>query len=179
MSLIEKLKAGKRHIRKMKFPGTDIEIGIQVLNEAELQASIFETERHFKNAGIEISATTIGIYDKEQITQTLFRAIVEPSKPNQNGTYNKLFSNVDDLRALFFSQDIKDELVEVYNELQKEVSPSVHQMSEAELETIFETVKKNPDSGMNLSSFTLKQLLRFMVSRESTSPKDNGSISTS
>ncbi len=166
--LIEKLKAGKRYIRKMKFPGTDIEIGIQALNEDNLQQALFDTERHFKSAGIEVSTTTIGAYEKELITQTLLLALVDPSKPQQNGTYPQLFTSADNLRSTFVSQAVKDELVEAYNDLQNEVNPKLSAMSDAEIVALWDTVKKNPDSLTSLSSDTLRQLLRFTASRQSS-----------
>lgn len=179
MSLIEKLKAGKRNIRQIPWPGTDTNIGLTVLTESELQEAVFETERLFKKSGIEVSATTLGAYEKELSTQTLFRAIVDPDQPRPDGTWARLFTSIVDLKALFTAPAIKDNLIAEYNALEEECNPSPSVLSETELMTLFETVKKSPDSGTSLSSSSQRQLIAFMASRLSNSPKDSGSTSTS
>jgi hypothetical protein len=172
MDIVAKLKAGKKNVRKMKWPGTDIDIGLRVLSEAEIQEAAFETERHFKKAGIEVSVQTAIIYDKEQITQTLFQALVNPERTE------RLFTRADDLRGIFTAPEIKDALVAEFNDLMAECSPSPKTLAEEELKLLFDEVKKNPRSGMNLSLNSLRQLLIFSASQAAASPKDSGSGST-
>lgn len=178
MSLLQKLQAGKRNVRRVKFPGTEVEIGITVLTESEMQEAVFEAERLFKKCGIEVSATTLGTYEKELSTQTLFRAIVDPGQPKPDGSCARLFGKIEDLKALFTAPKIKDELIVEYNSLEEECNPSPNLLSEPELMAIFETVKKKPDGRISLSSSTQRQLIVFMASLLSASPKDSGAIST-
>jgi hypothetical protein len=138
--LIEKLKAGKRNMRTLAYPGTENEIGITVLSEAETRDAIFATERVFKEAEIEVSAMTVSAYTAENNTQVLFRAIVDPKRQKKDGTYERLFKDVDEFRSLLRREE-KEILIEEYNAFEKECSPV--DPSEEELEALSEEVKKN------------------------------------
>src|SRR5450759_4032023 len=110
MDLIEKLKAGKRNIKTIKFPGTDDIIGLAVLTEAETQEALFAAERLFKENQIEISATTISAYNSEANTQTLVRALVNPAKKKEDGTYEQYFESIGEFRSLIL-RETKDLLI--------------------------------------------------------------------
>ena len=166
-------------MKLVSWPGADLQICITVLTEMELQEAVFETERHFKKSGIEVSATTLGAYEKEISSQTLFRAIVDPEQPKTDGSCARLFGKIEDLKALFTAPGIKDELISEYNALEEECNPNPKLLSETELLAIWDTVKKSPDSGKDLSSSTLKQLIAFMASQPAISPKDSGFTSIS
>ena len=176
-SLVDKLKAGKRNVSLLKYPGTDDDIGITVLTEAEHQETIFAAERVFKDACIEISATTLAAYNAELNTQTLFRAIVDPAKKSKDGICERYFRSVDELRGVL-QREAKETLIEAYNAVDDECNPSPERLSEERLEAIFSEVKKNPISGRDLSLTTLRELIIYLASRPSISPKDNGSISS-
>jgi hypothetical protein len=176
MDLIEKLKAGKRNIKEIKFPGTDETIGIAVLTEAETQEALFATERLFKEKGIEVSATIVSAYNSEANTQTLFRALVNPAKKKEDGTFEQYFSSIDEFRSLI-GREAKDILIEEYNSFEEEISPSPLKLSEKALERIFTEVKKNPMLGNALSLNTLRQLTMYLVNQVSILQKDNGSTS--
>ncbi len=178
MSLIEKLKAGKRNIQVIKFPGTDEDVGITVLTEGEAQEAMFAAEQLYKEAKIEVSGVTIGGYTSEQSTQILARALVNPARKKQDGSSEPYFKSAGELRALL-RRDAKDILIEEYNRFEEETSPSPLKISAEEMESILEEVKKNPEAIGNVSSFsTLRELLLFTVSRLSTLQKDSGSTST-
>ena len=74
MSLLEKLKAGKKNKKTIKYPGTDQDIVVSILSEADIQIAHFEAERLFKKNGIEVSMSTVDAYEAEKTTQILFRA---------------------------------------------------------------------------------------------------------
>jgi len=162
MDLIEKLKAGKRNIKTIKFPGTDDIIGLAVLTEAETQEALFAAERLFKENQIEISATTISAYNSEANTQTLFRALVNPAKKKEDGTYEQYFESIGEFRSLIL-RETKDLLIDEYNAWAEEVSPSPLQLSDKELEAIFAEVKKSPISGNALNLSMLRQLTIYLA----------------
>lgn len=159
-SLLEKLKGGKRNTRKIKFPGTDQDMVLRVLSNAEIQEALFATENRFKAKKIKISSTTVEAYEDENATQILFRALRDPQDPDR-----PFAENADELRKLL-TRDEKDILVDAYNGLEKEVSPSVTKLSEKELEDLFEGLKKTPENGNNLSFSTLKRLIIYLASRQ-------------
>jgi hypothetical protein len=177
MGLIEKLKAGKRNIKIMPFPGTDENIGLCVLTEAETQEALFATEKYFKQNDVEVSAMLVTSYNSEANTQTLFRAIVDPARQDTNGSYERYFKNIDEFRKLI-GREAKDILIEEYNAFEEECSPSPLNLTEEELEKIIAEVKKSPTSGNDLSFRTLKKLTMYLVDRLSSLQKDNGSTSS-
>ncbi len=159
MSLLEKLKGGKRNTRKIPFPGTDQDVALQVLSNAEKQDALFATEDLFKKKGIRISTTTVEAYEDENATQILARALRDPQDPE-----TPFSGNADELRTLLTTGE-KDLLVEAYDSFEKEVSPSAKDLTEAELEELVDTLKKTPGFGSSLSSPTLRQLTMYSVNR--------------
>lgn len=177
MGLLEKLKAGKKNIKIIKFPGTDEDIGITVLTEAETQDAVFAAERFFKESGIEVSATTIGAYQSELNTQILLRCLVDPSKKKKDGTYEGFFKDTKEFKSLL-AKEAKDILVEEYNGFESECSPSPLKMTDDEFDRLFDELKKSPQTvGSSLSLKTLKGLIIYLAVRPATSPKDSGSTS--
>lgn len=159
ISLLEKLKAGKRNVRVIKFPGADQDVAIQALSNADLQDSLFATENYFRDKDIEVGSTTIEAYEDENSTQILFRALRDPEEPSR-----PFASTVDQLRNLI-SRDEKDILIEQYNDFEKEVSPKERDLSEDEMDALFEELKKTPETGNDLSSAMLKRLIVYLASR--------------
>lgn len=177
MGLIEKLKAGKNNVRIIKFPGTDEDIGITVLTEAETQDAVFAAERVFKDAGIEVSATTIGAYQSELNTQILFRCLANPEKKKPDGTRERFFKDLREFKSLL-AREVKDSLIEEYNSFESECSPSPLKMTEDEFDRLFDELKKSPQTvGKGLNLKTAKGLIIYLASRPAILPKVSGSIS--
>lgn len=177
MDLLEKLKAGKRNIKEVPFPGQDDKVGVTVLTEAEVQDATFATERLFKANDIAVSATTVGAYNAELNTQILFRALVDPEKRKKDGSYERIFKTVDELRGLIRG-GAKDGLIEEYNSFEEECNPSPLRMTDDEFESLFESLKKSPETiGSSLNLKTLRGLIIYLANRPSTSQKGSGSTS--
>lgn len=177
MSLIEKLKAGKRNIKIIRFPGTDEDIGVTVLSEAEIQDATFETERLFKENGIEISASTLNTYNSELATRILFRVLVDVNKKMSDGQPEQFFNSIIEFKKLL-TRDAKGILIEEYNAFEDECSPSPLKMGDDDFERLFESLKKNPKViGRDLSFRMLKGLIIYLAGLHVKSQKDSGSIS--
>jgi hypothetical protein len=160
MSLIEKLKAGKKNTKVIKYPGTDEDVCMQILSNEDLQAAAFATEHHFKQAGIEVNQVTMDSYDDERTTQILFRVLREPADPKKG-----IAATVDELRR-HITQEEKEVLVREFSEFRQECSPDFRGMSNEEFETLWKDLKKNPETLLSFSSSTmLKGLLLYLASR--------------
>jgi len=146
----------------IKFPGTDQNAALRVLSNADIQDAVFATENHFKTKKMEISTTTIEAYEDENTTQVMFRALRNPDNPDQ-----PFATSVDELRSLL-TRDEKDILVEQYNEFEKEVSPSTETLTNAEMDDLFATLKKKPETGSALNSATLRKLIIYLASLPQT-----------
>ena len=177
MSLIEKLKAGKKNVKVISWPGTGDRIGVSILTEAETQEAVFETERLFRKHGIEYSFAVSDAYQAERNTQTLARALVDPEKRGPGGDPVRLFRNADELRALPDFAPAKGELIEEYNDWDQECNPSARDLTQEQYGKLFDEVKKNPSILSDFNSRTLRGLITFSASRPATSPPDSGSTS--
>ncbi|MBN2427106.1 MAG: hypothetical protein JXK94_02090 [Deltaproteobacteria bacterium] len=172
MSLLERLKAGIKNTKNIPFPGTDQEVTLRVLSNAELQEAHFAAERHFKKAEIEPGMTTIDAYEDEKTTQILFRALRDPEEPA-----NGIASSASEFRGLLNRQE-KDALVDEYTAFEMECSPRTEDMTEQEIGSLIEDVKKNPQTLGSVSNITTaRKLIAFLVSRLPPSQKDSGSSS--
>lgn len=171
MSLIEKLKAGKRNTRTITWPGRTEKIMFQILTEQEVEEAQFEVERRFKSQGIEFSASTVDAYQAAQNTAFLARAIVDPE------TSKRMFKSTDELAQLPGFAAAKQIFIEEFNALDKECNPSLKTISEEEYEKLFTEVKKTPSTLNSLNSTMLIGLLGYLASRPAISPADSGSTS--
>ncbi len=171
MSLLQRLKAGTENKNRIKFPGTEEDVKIGVLSDAERQSAHFETERLFKKNEIEPSMVTVEAYESEKTTQLLYRALTDTDG-------NPSAKDIDEFRALI-TKDEKDILVDEYESWEMECSPSPRQMTDAELDEIIEALKKRPEEilGSVLSITTAKRLIISLANRLATLQTDSGSTS--
>ncbi len=174
MSLLEKIKAGKRHARVIKFPGSDEDVALQVLSNHDIQEAVFAAENLFKRAGMEITGSTMDAYEDERTTQILFRALRDPADPKK-----PFASNVDELRKGLTKAE-KEVLVREYYDHERECSPDFAHIPDEEFEEIWAELKKNPQTLSSVSSSTmLRGLLTYLASLPSNSPTDSGFTSSS
>lgn len=164
VDIIAGLKAGKNRIKIIKFPGTDDDIGISVLTESEVQEAAFAADMLFKAKSIEINDATANMYNAEVSSQVLCRALVKPDVKKPDGSYERLFKNVDEWKALV-SRGVKDILTDEYNAFENEVNPSPIKLSEEEFAAIFEALKKSPENGNALSFRMQSALITYLASR--------------
>ena len=170
MSVIEKLKAGSRHIKTIKYPGTEKDIALKALSNAELQEAVFAAERHFQKENISTAGSSQDAYADERTTQILFRALRDPED-----TKKPVASSADELRKALKPAE-KDWLVAEYNAFQEECAPQLKEMTDEQFEEIWASLKKSPETVSScLSSGALKRLLLYLASRPESSPTDNGS----
>ncbi len=172
-SLLERLKAGKRNVRIIDFPGAaDARVALRVLSTQELQDAAIATEELFKARGVEIGVGVIDAYQGERSTQILFRALRDPDDPNK-----PFAATVDELRGQLMRGEM-DALEAAYSDFQAECSPDMAEMSAADFEKIWDELKKSPRAHMSgLSSATLRGLITFLASRQQSSPTGSGSTS--
>jgi len=158
MSFFEKLKRGCKNYRKIKYPGTEQEIVIIVLSNAEFQDAIIEAENYFKGKNITPSKEML---DDEIATQILARALRD-----SNNIQKYLVKNSDELR-MHITRAEKNSLVEEYNALELECSPNLNTITDEEFSKIWEDIKKNPETLLSdLSLNTLRRLLLYLANQQ-------------
>lgn len=155
--LLERLKAGTNNRKTIRFPGSDMDVTISVLSEAQRQEAHFETEQYFKRKSIETSMVTIDAYEAEKSLRMVYKAL-------SDGEGEPLARTIERFRGLL-TVDEKNTLVDEYLAFEKDCSAG-YGLSEGEIDAILDDVKKNPTAIGSVSSIGIaRQLITFLVNR--------------
>lgn len=173
-NLLDRIKAGARNTRTIKFPGTDQDVVIRVLSKAQIQEARFAADETFSKRGVEPGLMTADEYEEERTNQMLYLALRDPADPAA-----PIASSAAAFKALV-TLDEMDALAAAYRAFEHECSPDPEQLTAAELEALIEDLKKTPEqTAGSVSSITIaRQLLASLASRLESSRKDSGSTST-
>lgn len=158
MDLIDKIKAGSNFKKRFKWPGTDIDIAIRVLNEGDYLKSTLDTDEIF-NKGVGLA--NVEEYQAEKSTQLLYRGCIDPD------TGKQIFGNITEFREVL-TPEIKQELDKYLDEVHSEVSPKAKELDEKEVDAFYQAIKKNcQETLLNISSIPmLKRLITIMASSQ-------------
>jgi len=156
-NMLAKLKAGIKNRKTIKFPGTDQDVVLRVLSEAELQDAALAADQHFKAKKVDIGFSTADELEAEQTLQVIYRSIKDASG-------NPIVDSVDEFRNLITSEE-KSILTENYQSLEQECSP--REMSAKKFDDLLENVKKNPEMTVGSVSniTTARRLIICLVSQ--------------
>ena len=135
--LLERLKAGTNNRKTIRFPGSDMDVTISVLSEAQRQEAHFETEQYFKRKSIETSMVTIDAYEAEKSLRMVYKAL-------SDGEGEPLARTIERFRGLL-TVDEKNTLVDEYLAFEKDCSAG-YGLSEGEIDAILDDVKKKSHS---------------------------------
>lgn len=151
--LLTRLKAGRSAIRRVNL-ADDVIVGLRLLTDQDYLEAGVAAEEAMKARKIEVSVSSAELFEHEQTSQFLARAVVDPD------TGERLFQTAEALRkALTRSQ--KSALVAAYLEHEKTYAPSEGNLGEAEFQKLLEAVKKTPETATlnDLSFDTLRRLI--------------------
>jgi hypothetical protein len=155
MNLLEKLRSGKSVIKTVTLNGVDF--GLRLLSENDYLEAGLAVIDFFKARKIDdVNIANADLFEDEKTIQLLFRALVMP------GSGDPVTESVLLLRKSLDRED-KAYLIKQYLEFEKEYSPMAgYNMPEAEFETLFDTLKKTPET-VNLSALNSETLRRLLV----------------
>jgi len=160
MDLLDKIKAGSGFKKRFKWPGTDIDISIRVLNEGDYLKSTQETDEIFNKS---VGLANVEEYQAEKSTQLLFRSCVDPD------TGKQIFGNITEFREVL-TPEIKQELDKYLDEVHSEIAPKSKELDEKEVDAFYQDIKKNCQETLSsISSIPmLKRLITILVGLQST-----------
>lgn len=152
------LRAGVRMRKTIPFPGTQQQVDLKVLTNAEEQDAEFAAENVFKTAKIGIEFHNVNNFNHEITVQKLYRSLRE------TGTDHPIAASITDFKSNITPIEC-DLLVEELNAFLEEFNPSPMTMTAEEFDGVVEGLKKNPSQTIgNISSFaTLKRLALCLV----------------
>lgn len=151
----------------------DVFVGIRVLTHDEIMRA--------SNIGREKANKSLtNANEDEQIKfasrEILFNAVVKATNDTECSS-EAFFSNAEEVGEL--TLDEINLLLEHYNEVQQKFIPQQDLNSPEEFDALIEDLKKKPQIGMSLSTYTLRMVLLYSVARLQNLQKDSDSISSS
>lgn len=163
MSLIERIYAGKRNFRVILWPGSSMRAKLRILGRGEIQEAQRAAHDHFKT--LELSPDELHnmeSYEDEKTIQILYRSLASAEAEEEG---KPIADSIDEFRILLSRRD-QMALVHEYELLEDECAPDVDRMSETQLGSFIEVLKKNPEE--TLSSVRdiafARRLLRSLAS---------------
>lgn len=169
-TLLEKLKAGTSNQKVIKWPGTECNVSIRVLNEQDQIEATMATDAIYTAANVKVSFENSDAYDAEKNNQLLFRALMDPL------TKKPITSTMEQFRQLL-STGVRAVLIDEVFSWQEECSPSPD-LAPDKYDTLLEAVKKNAEAVfmMPLNISLAKRLIRSLVAEVCSLQTANGSI---
>jgi hypothetical protein len=171
--MLKMLKAGQANRRRVQWPGTDTDIELRLLSNAQISEASLAADALYNKQGVSVQLHNLDDWRREMTIQQLFRACVEP------GTDTPVAATVAEFRELC-SRTEADLLVQEYEALEQQTNPSPQEMSADEFDALLEQVKKKPQQTIGSISniATLRRLSTCLASLLWTSPKASGATSS-
>ncbi|MFA6688871.1 MAG: hypothetical protein WCS18_05265 [Sphaerochaetaceae bacterium] len=158
--LVDVIRAGALSKRKtIQWPGyPDVRVTLRLLSASETREARLKNQEEWDKAKVEVTALNITDFKAQEAAHGLVKAILleDGSAP--------VFRGVEQLRASV-SDDELTALAQEYSNFADECDPSLTHMSDEDVTTLFEALKKTPDliRGKVKNLDTALRLLRISV----------------
>ena len=146
MSFVDRIYSGKRNFRIILWPGSSQRAKMRILGRGEILESQRAAHDHFKT--LELSPDELHNmepFEDEKTIQMLYRSLSSADAEDEG---KPIADSVDEFRILLTRRDqmaLRDE----YELLEDECAPDVDRMSEQQLESFIEALKKKPDETLS------------------------------
>lgn len=170
--LLLRIKQGVKNYKTIPFPGAEKNVCLRLLSEKDTFEAVAAADQLFKANRLEIAFHNVNAYENEKAVQMLYRALRDPD------SNEPVASSITEFRKLLTNED-RNLLIEEYNSLVEECSPSPKNMTAEEYDRLVEMLKKNPAEiiGNCSSLLTLKRLSLFLAEQLQNLQKDSGPTS--
>ena len=176
--LAARLRAARTLRRKVRFPGTDIEIAIQVLSAAEQAESEVAALEAVRAIGIDDGKpgpNHLDLIGFHVTKQTLARALYETDRPDAP----RLFASADDLEGAITTDELHA-LGALYTDARQALDPRPEELPSELLEEFIEAAKKKAETHWRvLVSAWPRSWLLSLVDQHATSLSSSSSTSGS
>lgn len=152
MSLLEKLKAGIKNSKEIIFH--DASLRMRILSEAELQQCRIDAQAYAAKKGMDEET----LYGEIAVRQ-LYISLTDIDN-------NKITDSLENFRSGITRVE-KEYFIDEYLSLEKEGSPSLSAINQAEFDSILIELKKSPNLVLNRSNINLlRRLIRFLENQQ-------------
>lgn len=166
--LAARIRAARNLRRAIRWPGTDIEIGVRILSRQDLAEAQAAAALIVKGRGIDESKMTVDQANRvgaEYTVQVLWRALYESPAPDAP----RLFATAADLDAEATEDEVFS-LLSAYDEFRVEMDPELEELPAQQWEAFVESVKKKEASrSSSIASSMPRPWLLSLVSRLASS----------
>jgi hypothetical protein len=151
MSILQKIKNGKRNYKLVDFPGTNEKVAISILSSAEMTDCKVKSDKYIEE---------LNVKDDDFKDIILQQYVVYNCLRDKDDTNKKLAESIEEIRNLDNVELIY--LMSQYNLLVQETSPFLASVTEEQFEMLKKTLEKM--NWKDLSGESLLSLRNFLMS---------------
>lgn len=151
MSLLDKIKNGKKNYKVINFPGSDEKVALVLLSSEDLTDCKVKSQDYIEQKHINDDTYR----DLEHQSQIIYKAL-----RNKDNLDEKVADSIDEIRKLR-ADEIQYLMIE-YNNFQQDVSPLLNAISDEQFEELKKTLGEMKLSDLNGES--LLALRNFLLS---------------
>ncbi len=160
--ILDQIKSSHDKRRVLDWPGRpDVKIEMRLLTLSECRQAKVENQQEFKKDGIDIAVHNLVDYREQEAVHGMWRVFTDPT------TGNRIFNSAEEMRS-FCTPDELTALCAAYNAFAEENDPNVGNLSDEDVKTLIELLKKTPDQVQRkvTSLNTAWKLLRTLVAQQ-------------
>ena len=170
---VRKMRRGTSSYEIFNFPFMDdVYIGMRILTQDEIIKATNIGREKAKKLFDDLSNGEAEAFATKEM---LFMSVVKATSDTEC-TGEPFFSKPEDVGEL--NMDEINLLQEHYVEVQRKYTPFVDVKTPEDFENLISDLKKKPQIGTSLSSYTLRQLALYLIAHSMKSQKDSDSISS-
>lgn len=156
MSLLEKIKQGKKNYKVIEFPGTEEKVALVILSSSEITEARLKSEEAIKEKGIE---------DEDYKELAFQQQVVYRALRDKDDREKRVSDNFDEFLQLVDNQEIQYLMVE-YSLLTTESSPFIGAVTDEQFDVLKKTLEKMSLKDLNgASRVALRSFLLTLVSK--------------
>lgn len=164
LSRLGQLRQGKRALKRVRWPGEDLDLDLQVLSCGETQEAYAGALARFRS--LEMSAEALPLlelFQEEVVVQLMWRACRDPEDAAR-----AWFPSVDEMRSVT-TVDERNAVWEAYCDHKEQIDPDARSLTAEDEAGILDAIKKKDAS--SLRGFGCSALANYMLF--SASPPSN------
>lgn len=157
---VRKMRRGVNAFEYFSFPFIDdIKVGFRVLTQAEVIEAESEAKKYCREKyGDDKNSSAVQVIGWHLLQKSCY---IMPESGNPTEPFFMIPEDVGEMTI-----DELNMMLENYNEVQEKYAPLQALNSKEDFDKLIDDIKKKPQTGMSLSSHSLRKLMLYLVSPE-------------